>query len=496
MTAWWMAQLTLIGTLLAVAAFGAERALTALRRPTRWVWVAALTGTVLLGGLAAERATRSTAPSATPALLPTPVTAVSAAPAATLWARMDALWTRATSAAHDTLGATWQQWQGTLPAHIDAWLRLAWIGASTLVLSGVIAVHWRYRRRRAAWPLRAMQDTTVRVADTIGPAVIGLTRAEIVVPQWLFDRDPAEQALVIAHEREHLRQHDPLLLALAQLLVILLPWHPAVWWMAARLRLAVELDCDHRVLRRGISTREYGMLLIDLADHRTGFGSTVPAFSCSPSHLERRLRAMTPRRLRYPVLRALATGAVASLAVLAACESNLPTSQAVEQMTAQSAVQAAGRVALLDTAQVTYYIDEKPVTPDAANQLPAERIASVRIARQGANRRATVKIASRDIFVAELLPDSAPAASIRLADTDGATARRATGAGLEERALNAPFAGLMVIDGTISNMAAMNALSPSEIVSVNVLKGAAATAKYPNRRAVNGVIEVTTNAKR
>ena len=55
MIAWWMAQLALLGTLLAMAAHGAEAALSVSRKPTRWAWIAALVMTVVLGALAPTR---------------------------------------------------------------------------------------------------------------------------------------------------------------------------------------------------------------------------------------------------------------------------------------------------------------------------------------------------------------------------------------------------------------------------------------------------------
>ena len=76
-----------------------------------------------------------------------------------------------------------------------------------------------------------------------------------VKARWLLRRAPDEQRIVLAHEAEHVRARDPLLLAAGCAGVALLPWHPVSWWLLARLRLAVELDCDRRVLRRGVAPR-------------------------------------------------------------------------------------------------------------------------------------------------------------------------------------------------------------------------------------------------
>ena len=52
----------------------------------------------------------------------------------------------------------------------------------------------------------------------------------------------------MAHERSHLDAGDPRLIALAVTLLVLMPWNPLLWWQFRRLRRAIEVDCDTRVL--------------------------------------------------------------------------------------------------------------------------------------------------------------------------------------------------------------------------------------------------------
>ncbi|MGZ6640165.1 MAG: M56 family metallopeptidase, partial [Solirubrobacteraceae bacterium] len=77
----------------------------------------------------------------------------------------------------------------------------------------------------------------------------------------------AVQRLVIAHEAEHVAARDTLVLGIACVVVAAMPWNPVVWYMLSRLRLAVELDCDARVLRAGAAPLSYGALLIDVAEN-------------------------------------------------------------------------------------------------------------------------------------------------------------------------------------------------------------------------------------
>jgi beta-lactamase regulating signal transducer with metallopeptidase domain len=516
MIAWWMAQVALLGGLLALAAYGAETALKTVRRPTRWVWAAALGLTALLGALAPMQ--RATSTTLAPDWMQTATTAASAPDSATrgvfdtIMAMCSAAWRDVTTQLSAQVQRAWSAWHVVMPDAIDRWMLLAWLAASVALLIAFVAVHVRYQRRRAQWPIGDVLGTRVRIAGDTGPAVIGVTSAEIVVPQWLLTRDTLEQRLVIEHELEHVRQHDPLLLAAAQAVLILLPWHPAVWWMASRLRLAIELDCDRRVLHRGASARDYGALLIDLTGHRSGFGAPLPAFSCTPSHLERRLVAMTPTRLKYPVVRALTTAAFASLALLAACEAKLPTSDEVDAMTASSATQAAARVTMVDTTNVRYYIDGRLATKAEAEKLHAERIASVNVTQTGMQRGGEVFITTRDVAgvltAAGYVKDTA-ATRVRYTRTDPTqvtirdsvdlsgdkpvmVASTPSGIVRIDTKPRAGFSGLMVVDGEIADPAVVNTLSPDRIASVNVIKGPAATAKYSDPRAANGVIEITT----
>ena len=54
-----------------------------------------------------------------------------------------------------------------------------------------------------------------------------------------------------------------MLIAAAAWAVALFPWNPALWLIVKRLRLAIEIDCDARVLAgRRSDVRDYGMLLL------------------------------------------------------------------------------------------------------------------------------------------------------------------------------------------------------------------------------------------
>ena len=177
--------------------------------------------------------------------------------------------------------------------------------------------------------------------------IVGLRQPEIVVPRSLLLHDAAAVRLVLAHEREHLAARDPWLLVGATVLVALLPGLPALWWMRSRLRLAVELDCDHRVLaNRRDRVAAYGDLLLSLASRQLITSPGSLGLSLHPSTLERRIVAMTtrPNRRRLPLL-----VVPIALGVVVACNAPLPTTE--EQVAPNT------KVALLPSVE----IEEIPV---------------------------------------------------------------------------------------------------------------------------------------
>ena len=80
----------------------------------------------------------------------------------------------------------------------------------------------------------------------------GWWRPRIVFPDWLIAAPVATQTFALEHERQHLAVRDPQVLAGATLLFALVPWNLPLLWMLRRLRFAMEVDCDARVVRAGV----------------------------------------------------------------------------------------------------------------------------------------------------------------------------------------------------------------------------------------------------
>jgi hypothetical protein len=315
MIARWMLYSLAVGALLSLGALAMERAMRAFALPQRWIWAAAMVGMLALPA-AARWMPRAPEPVPFRAGAPgdegMPVrTAELADRGADSKPRIDV-------------------------AALDRPLAIGWMGMTAASILALVAAWAVLERRRRGWRAVEVDGVPVLLSPATGPAVIGLFRSRIVLPRWVVADAPAEvRALLLEHEREHLRAGDPRLLALGLAVVALMPWNPAAWWTLRRLRLAVEVDCDARVLARRADVRAYGTLLLEVGRRGTGGRLLAAAFSEPASFLERRIRIMTSPRVRRPWLRAAGFGAVALATVAAACEAPGPVQPAPASVSMQ-----------------------------------------------------------------------------------------------------------------------------------------------------------------
>lgn len=131
-------------------------------------------------------------------------------------------------------------------------LSARWLGgfrqAHRLTRVGVEAPPEAWRARFEALCGQLRLERAVRLLATSRlevPAVVGWLRPVVLVPVSCFTGLPAAQLeALLAHELAHVRRNDYLANLLAALVEILLFFHPAVRWMAARTRQEREHCCD------------------------------------------------------------------------------------------------------------------------------------------------------------------------------------------------------------------------------------------------------------
>lgn len=140
----------------------------------------------------------------------------------------------------------------------------------------------------------------VLVTDSMGPATVGLWRSLVLIPRWVLVLPGVQRQYVLRHEDEHRRAHDARLLFVASLALVLIPWNIALWWQLRRLRLAVEMDCDNRVVAALGDAPAYGELLFKIAQASSHGPRLQPAFLGGMGMLERRLTPLlAPTPLRH-----------------------------------------------------------------------------------------------------------------------------------------------------------------------------------------------------
>ena len=302
----WMAYSIAVALLVGGAAVGAERCLRLYGKPARWVWVIALATAVFLPLIGIVM----------PDVLPTWSATSPAMVGGTDFAAI--VWQMPSRAvATNVAGA----------ALLNQTILTLWITASLILALVFIWSAWRLRREVRSCAECEVGGIPILVSRDLGPAVVGLKREAIVLPSWVLDKDERERLLLTQHELEHVRVGDQRLLLSALLIVVLLPWNAAIWWFFSRVRLAVEADCDLRLLSSGVDLRTYSNLLLDVGARNGAAPIAALAFSRNRSSLFRRVQLMTSKPRRRFAQATLAAAATLLLAVLA-CETPMPPESA------------------------------------------------------------------------------------------------------------------------------------------------------------------------
>ena len=319
----WMAYSVLVGALVYGAALAAERMTSVWGRSSRFIWIAAAAIAAVVPMILATLP-RSTAPAATAQQSNADSVATTdfrvsfgRASRAPTQESVIALARRVVAQSDDVVLGAW------------ALASLVWV---VLIARAAIGI----RRRRAHWHAVDVDGIQVLVAPNVGPAVVGALSPRIILPEWALSLDAPARALMLSHEAEHVRARDPLLLFAATAATAALPWNVALWLIVRRLRLAIEIDCDRRVLRSFAAPREYGELLLTVGARLSAPLPLAASLAERRPLLERRIRAMTALSPRYPRIVTVACIALVGVASIAA--SRVPRPSPLVRQTVPSLV--------------------------------------------------------------------------------------------------------------------------------------------------------------
>jgi beta-lactamase regulating signal transducer with metallopeptidase domain len=360
----WMAYAALCAALIGAAAACVDGLLAAWHRARRGVWISAIVASCIV-------------PLCLPFVVSLRNEARPTAPAS------------ATNVASET-PASGAPAESSAPERLDLALLSAWAAASAALAIALLIAHRRTRTSLAGCRPGVIGGRHALISDDFGPAVVGILRHHIVVPSWTLTLDDAEQRLVVAHELEHASSGDPLLALVGVFAVVAMPWNPALWWQLSRLRLAIELDCDARVVgRRRDGALAYGQLLVSVGERARATRHPVLAMSRSRSALAKRFDALLvrssvrPRRILG--LAALGVGIMASIAFL-------PPPNVNAVLAAMRAEPAASRI-LADAAKGGTYkatFSQSAAQPLAAPTSPASDSSTRPVAARRRNSAATL----------------------------------------------------------------------------------------------------------
>lgn len=320
-----MLYLFLVAALLGVAAHFGERLFAEMNWPRRSAWLLAMIATVALPANAFLTITNTTIMDTNPAFtLPLILELPDVAGIAD-----------GTGQATAATSINWPEWQVFSSAFTGVW-----VASSAAVLLFYLVAAVRLHRIRRTAEQRTIAKRTVLLTENLGPAVIGFFQPRVVLPRWLATQDSDLRTQVLRHENQHIEAHDQRTLFMALLIVAAMPWNIPLWWQLRRLRAAIELDCDARVLRAGADSKRYAEALFTVGQQSSHTPFAALALTEPVSDLERRIQIMLAKVRRLGVfgfgIRATALVVVMAFAIAVqapnAQQSNEPRSSAANSI--------------------------------------------------------------------------------------------------------------------------------------------------------------------
>ncbi len=153
--------------------------------------------------------------------------------------------------AHEAVPIDWTLVAGALwavGAAISLWRALRRYRKACRALAGDRLMYEVPALRKAAMDAGLKTVPALRLAS-MGPAVRGIKKPEILMPQYVLEGDGNVLYLMLLHECTHIRRNDIFKLCVLRLAEALHWWNPAVRLAARAMRKDIELLCDVAVLR-------------------------------------------------------------------------------------------------------------------------------------------------------------------------------------------------------------------------------------------------------
>lgn len=240
----------------------------------------------------------------------------------------------AATAANRSVDSAWPAAVAALLA-LGGLLQLGRLGLGLLRLRAIARASRTYAP--PAW-LQALRGETAPDARFVlsdhpaAPATFGLRRPTILLPASFPALAPERQQAIALHELLHVRRRDWAAQLLEELARSAAFFHPAVHWLAARVRLAREQCVDAEAVRRLGGRQAYLDSLVEIARAAARARAVPAAPFLRESHLRERvdllLKEVPMSRARTTAHLALTAGALVLAAVWAASALPLQASKA------------------------------------------------------------------------------------------------------------------------------------------------------------------------
>lgn len=282
--------------------------------------------------------------------------------------------------------------------------------------------------------------------------------------------DQKELAMILSHEKVHVKQRHSLDILLAELCRILFWFNPVAWLMKNAIKENLEFLTDSQLLKKGTNIKKYQYSLLK---NMAGEQVSNLANSFNFYHLKKRIKMMNKQKssnqslLRYlffiPVVAFVAIAATASGHNNPVMESSV--------LLVNTGEMHSDTTTLPENFHGIYLVDTKVETSREVNTLNPENIESIQVYKgDAAVKHFGDKGKNGVIQITTKKPGKAESKAI------------------QKQKLNSDV--LYVIDGSVASHKALEKLNPDEIASIDVLKEASAIKKY-GEKGKNGVVEIT-----
>jgi len=144
----------------------------------------------------------------------------------------------------------------------------------TIWLCGALVIMFSWTR--SWWKIRSIVHASSRMMllaevpvlsspNLLEPGIFGIVRPVLLLPKGIDERLTSPQlGTIIAHEMCHVRRRDNLTAALHMVVGTIFWFHPAVWWIKARLLEEREQACDEAVLQSGNDAPLYAESILNV----------------------------------------------------------------------------------------------------------------------------------------------------------------------------------------------------------------------------------------